>query len=223
MDFYHALNRGVDGRVIFNDQRDYQRFVHALGAFNDSKVAYNTEKLFGGAVLRDSRVGRPRSERDPIVDVHGWCLMKNHYHLLLSERQEGGLVLFLRKLNVGYAQYYNLRHERKGTLFQSRTKKVPIVRDAHFLHILNYIHLNPLDYLSGAAEWRLRHVKSSSGAMQHLDVYPWSSFHDYAGEPRFPDVTTTSFFSKSFGDYRTALAEYLRHLESHEVARISLE
>lgn len=63
--------------------------------------------------------------------------MANHYHLLLSELVEGGITLFLRKLNIGYAKYFNERHGRQGTLFQSRTKKILIERHAHFLYILH--------------------------------------------------------------------------------------
>ena len=78
--------------------------------------------------------------------------MGNHYHLLLSERREGGISDFMRKVNVGYAKFFNEKYKRTGTLFQGRTKKVLVDSDAHFLHILHYIHLNPLDLLNGAKQ-----------------------------------------------------------------------
>ena len=63
-------------------------------------------------------------------------MMKNHYHLLLSELVENGMSLFLRKLNVGYAKSFNEKYERVGTLFQGRTKKILIENDAHFNYII---------------------------------------------------------------------------------------
>ena len=166
MELYHALNRGVDQRIIFQDSRDYARFVHDLYEFNDTIPASEFSRRNG------TNVGHRMSHiREKLVDLHGWCLMKNHYHLLLSERVEGGLSLFLRKLNVGYARYFNERHKRKGFLLQGRTKKAIIERHAHFLYILHYIHLNPLDYLPGAKEWRIRdqnYISDASKAFEYL-------------------------------------------------------
>jgi len=154
--------------------------------------------------------------RELLVNVHGWCLMSNHYHLLLSERVEDGLTLFLRKLNVGYANYFNEQHHRVGTLFQGRTKKIAITNDSQFLHILHYIHLNPLDYLKGAEEWRVRSkagIRNLRTAFEYLNSYRWSSYLDYAGKKNFPSLITTSFFKNSFGDYQSDLRDYLEGAE----------
>ena len=114
MELYHVINKGVDGRKIFLDTQDYARFVHDLYEFNDTAPALE----FHHAVSRTSNVGRGTSYiRKRLVDIHGWELMKNHYHLLLSERIEGGMTLFLRKLS-GYARYFNERYERRGNFFQ---------------------------------------------------------------------------------------------------------
>lgn len=207
MELYHVLNRGVDGRDLFLDNTDRVRFVHDLFEFNDGIPAPHARASgrIGGFV-------NPHM-REKIVDMHGWCVMKNHYHLLLSERVEGGLTLFLRKLNVGYANYFNERHHRTGTLFQGRTKKILIARDAHFLYILNYIHLNPLDYLKGAEDWRLRSktgVRSLRTVLEYLKTYRWSSYLDYTGKKNFPSLITTSFFNNSLGEYTSNLNEYLK-------------
>lgn len=211
MEIYHALNRGVDGRDLFKDDRDRVRFVHDLFEFNDRRAAPHSRppRKIGGFV-------NPHI-RERLVDIHGWCLMKNHYHLILSERIEGGLRLFLRKLNVGYANYFNERYSRVGTLFQGRTKKVLIERQAHFLYILHYVHLNPLDYLRGAERWRERSkvgIKNTQSALHYLGKYRWSSYLDYLGEKNFPSILTTSFFAKSFGDYPRELREYVKDATS---------
>ena len=216
MDLYHVLNRRVESGVLFLDSSDYVRFVHNLYEFNNSSPAE-------GLARRDRKqslnVGftKPYIQRKKLVDIHGWCLMKNHYHLLLSERVEGGLSLFLRKLNVGYANYFNERYERAGTLFQGRTKKILIENDAQFNYILHYIHLNPLDYLKGGEGWRVRdkgkNIRSVREALDYLKEYRWSSYLDYIGEQNFPSVVTTSLFGEAPGEYKKTIIKYLKGAE----------
>jgi len=218
MELWHALNHSIEGRDLFLDSQDYARFVHNLYEFNDTAPAGNAYRLFDVSDVMDivNPSFKKKKTREMLVDIHGWVLMKDHYHLLLSERIENGISLFLRKLNVGYANYVNQRYERKGTLYRGRTKKILIEREAHFLYILHYLHLNPLDYLSGAEKWRLR---SKSGilnvdeALEYLDSYRWSSYLDYVGEKNFPSILTTSLFKDSLGDYRDSLNNYLSDAE----------
>ena len=217
MELYHCLNRGVDKRTIFTDNRDRARFVHDMYEFNDRHKALNIGRSFMSDIVSQS------SERERIVDIHGWCLMSNHYHLLLSERTENGVSLFLRKLNVGYARYFNDRHKRVGTLFQGRTKKIPVTSDAHFLHILHYIHLNPLDGLRGAERWRELRIRNALGAVKHLEKYRWSSYLDYCGTRNFPSIITTDLFSDVFGNYRKTIATYLKDLDLESVRPYFLE
>src|SRR3989344_4807705 len=208
MELLHILNRGVEGRNLCLDSQDYVRFVHNLYEFNDSKLADAFHRRKGP----DIGSTRPYI-RDKIVEIYGWVLMKNHYHLLLSELVEGGLSLFLRKLNTGYANYFNARYERAGTLFAGRTKKILIERQAHFLYILHYIHLNPLDYLTGFENWRERdkgHVPSARKALEYLETYRWSSYLDYAGKKNFPSLITKDLFEDRPGGYALDLREYLR-------------
>ncbi len=212
MELVHALNRGVDGRDLFQDEKDFVRFVHNLYVFNDTAPAdANNNYWFKSMDIVSPYIGQ---EQERLVDIHGWVLMKNHYHLLLSERVEGGISLFLRKLNVGYAKYFNERYGRQGTLFQGRTKKVAIEQQAHFLYILHYLHLNPLDYLSGAEGWRLRdkgEVMNIRAALAYLSSYRWSSYLDYCAVKNFPSILTTSLFKDKdvFSDYLAEVKEFL--------------
>ena len=162
------------------------------------------------------------SER--IVDIHGWCLMQNHYHLLLSERTLGGLSLFLRKLNVGYAKYFNERYNRVGTLFQGRTKKILIDEDAQFMHILNYIHFNPMDTLYNARDWRSLKIKNVADALNHLKNYRWSSYLDYVGIKNFPSILTTSLFQEVFNNnYQKQAEAYLSDIDTTTIHHLMLE
>lgn len=153
--------------------------------------------------------------------------MKDHYHLLISELVEGGLSTFMRKINVGYANYYNERYGRHGHLFQGKTKKILIGHEAHFLYILHYIHLNPLDYLSGAAKWRERDKGVIGGverALNYLRDYRWSSYRDYCDMKNFPSILNTSLFGDAFGEsYSVALSSFLKDRNEAELDQKNLE
>jgi putative transposase len=200
--------------------------VHDLYEFNDSNPADNHWRHFDPSGMKGFVNLSSGQERRLLVDIHGWVLMKDHYHLLLSERIENGISLFLRKLNVGYANYVNERYERKGTLFRGRTKRILIECDAHFLYILHYIHLNPLDYLQGSEKWRLRSkssINNAEDALKYLDTYRWSSYLDYSGKKNFPSILTTSLFKGALGNYNNALNEYLHDAECDDAAEFVLE
>jgi len=218
MDLYHALNRGVDKRTIFLDNQDRARFVHDMFEFNSDKPSNHTYRnKMVDIVSRPSGINK-------LVDIHGWCIMHNHYHLLLSDYTENGISLFLRKLNVGYAKYFNERYKRVGTLFQGRTKKILIDDDAYFLHILNYIHFNALDTLSTATDWRSRKIANSSSALEHLKKYRWSSYLDYSGIRNFPSILTTTLFQDVFNNnYTNQVEEYLREIKVNGIKHMILE
>jgi putative transposase len=237
MDLYHVLNRGVDKKTLFQDDRDRLRFVHDMFEFNDTAPAGNTHHFFLREIknksfdkdntdrnldLRSPNIGW-RPARKQIVDIHAWCLMGNHYHLLLSERVAGGLTLFIRKLNIGYAKYFNERYDREGTLFQGRTKKKLITSDAYFLHILNYIHLNPLDFHSFAKTWRERRINDHVRALAELSKYRWSSYQDYCGQRNFPSIINMSLFKDVFTDYRKEVKTYLKNIDADAFRDVLLE
>lgn len=193
MELYHLYNRGVEKRDIFLDERDYVRFVHNLYEFNTKKNVANSNYRFKKKLHHWNEI-----DREPIVSVHGWCLMKNHYHLLLSEKSEGGITKFIRRLNVGYANYFNERYTRSGTLFQGRTKKKLIDRESYFLYILKYIHYNPLDYNKQFKNWRRNKIINDEKMDRYLKSYKWSSYRDYSGIKNFPSILDTSLMADLF-------------------------
>lgn len=188
MEIYHLLNRGVEKRNVVLDNMDRIRFIHDLYAFND-KNDVDPNHRFQEFLSPYVRV--------PLVNIHAFCLMPNHYHLLVSELEEGGMSLFMRKLNMGYAKYFNEKYERSGVLWQGTFKKVRIERDAHFFYIPFYIHLNPLDFKF--PEWRTGKVKNLEKALQYLSKYRWSSYLDYAGTKNFPSLLHSELLSDILG------------------------
>lgn len=207
------------------NDKDYFRFIHDLFEFNDQEKVRDNYYYFNNRDIRyhDMR-HTERRERKLLVDIHAFCLMPNHYHLLLSQRVQGGISLFMRKLNGGYSRYFNKRHERTGTLFERRYKSVSIGSQAHFIHLPYYIHLNPLDLF--APEWREGELKDYRGSVKFLDSYRWSSHLDYLGEKNFPSLTSRDFLLEIFGDekgYKKKIRGYLKDLNLARVKGFTLE
>lgn len=214
MEIFHTLNRGVDKRSIFLDDQDRYRFVHDLFEFNDQNWVNSTSKLFSQQNDIASRDTEARPKK-LLVCLHAFCLMLNHYHLLLSPLIEGGVARFMKKLNMGYAKYFNTKYGRSGALFEGRYKSVRVVKESHFIHLPYYIHLNPLDII--APEWRDGMLKNYDGAVKFLESYKWSSFRDYIGQRNFPSVTSRNFLLHFLGRsdrYRIETFQWLRDLKT---------
>lgn len=217
MDFYHVLNRGVDKRKVFLDDRDHVRFLHDLYAFNDVEPSH---AMNGYHFRKNLHVGHANFEKGPrelLVNIHCFALMPNHYHLLLSPLVENGIALFMKKLNAGYTKYFNNRYKRSGALWQGGYKSVSIVEDSHFLFIPYYIHFNPLDL--SVPEWREGKIKDPTKALAYLEKYRWSSHLDYLGKTNFPSITQRNFLLEIFGGtrgYAKAIArEMKQNCENH--------
>lgn len=222
---YHVLNRGVDFRQIFLDERDYFRFIHDMYHFNDGRasttVNYYFQKFPESLDLRGPDF---RKKRRPIINILSFCLMPNHYHLLLQPIVEKGLVKFLSKLNMGYAKYFNERHKRAGTLFQGRYKCISISDESHFIHIPYYIHCNPLDLI--APEWREKKILNPKKVIEFLNNYRWSSHLDYCGKHNFPSITNRSFLLKVFGGekkYQQEINDWIKNMEIADLKEAILE
>ncbi len=227
-EIYHILSRGVDKRKIFMDERDYYRFVHDLFEFNDEAPAFNNSYHFRNPDKIIDFANRYRTEelqpREPVVDIFAFCLMPNHYHLLLSPKREEAVSFFMRKINVGYANYFNKKYERKGTLFEGRYKSVLIDSQSHFIHLPYYIHLNPLDLVN--PEWRKRKINNLQKALSFLDSYRWSSHLDYSGGQNFPSVLRQDLLLQIFGGekgYRNKIKSWLMDSDVNRIGSYTLE
>lgn len=225
---YHVLSRGVDKRQIFMDDKDRYRFIHDLFEFNDQNpsntASHHFYKQYGD--LRSRHIGR-QTERKPrklLVDILAFCLMPNHYHLLIAPKVEDGMVRFMRKMNIGYAKYFNEKYERSGALFEGRYKSVLVANQAHFIHLPYYIHLNPLDM--AAPEWRERKINNFNKALDFLNKYKWSSHLDYLGKNNFPSVTQREFLLEVFDGqkgYEKSLKSWLRDSGLGKIKDLILE
>jgi len=179
--FYHVYNRGTDRRRIFMDDKDRFRFIHDLFEFNDANIILNNTYYWGRIPI-----GKERKPRKILVDIVAYALMPNHYHLLLQQRRDNGISLFLQKLGSGYTGYFNLRHERSGVLFQGKYKAKHIDQDRYLRHLIFYLHLNPLDIFY--KNWKEKGLHATRRIEKDLENYRWTSYLDYIGKQNFSSL-----------------------------------
>lgn len=199
-EFYHIYNRGLDKQITFLNSRDYSFFIQSLFYYRISSPKpkfslYRQSKMFN------------IDKNNKIVDIICYCLMPNHFHLLVKQLQDGGISEFMRKFIHSYTKYRNVKYKRQGAVFNGVFRAKRIVSDEQFIHVSRYIHLNP--YVSQLTK--------------DLTLYPWSSYNSYIdiiGNRNLAKEDIFSFFNspKEYQkfvldqkDYGTTL-EILKHL-----------
>ena len=170
--FYHVINRGHRQEPIVRDSRDRERFLHDL------------ERMAGQFH----------------VLIHGYCLMTNHYHVIL-ETPAGNLSRAVQWLNVSYATYFNRRHECVGHLFQGRFKAILVDAGTYLEALSRYVHLNPV----------------RAGLASRAGDYEWSSCRYFVGAGRIPPWLEVDRILAGFGrTKRVAQRRYAAYLSEPE-------
>lgn len=223
-EIYHIYNRGVEKRKIFLDKQDYLRFIHDLFEFNDETPAINTTFYFDH--LKNIEV-QPRYIKQPrklLVEILCFSLLPNHFHLLLRQKKDQGIIKFMQKLGTGYTMYFNQKYKRVGSLFQGRFKATLVKQESHFIYLPDYIHLNPLDAIE--PNWREGKIKNYKEAIRFLENYRWSSYLDYTGKKNFPSVTSRKFLLGFFDgpeEYKKQIENWLKEIHLEEIGDLLLE
>lgn len=210
-EFFHVYNRGTQKMEIFSDSSDYARFVHYLYSFNVLLPDPNLARK-----LNDEGQAFIISElNNPLVDIAAFCLMPNHFHMLLRQRRKSGITQFMQKLGTAYTMYFNSRNQRTGVLFQGKFKAVHVQEHRYLSHLVRYIHLNPVDlYESG---WKKKGLNDKDVAGEFLEKYKWSSYQDFIGKKNFPSVIDRSFQKDFFEprfDHRAHTLSWLPEADS---------
>lgn len=131
---YHIIMRGINRQIIFEDEDDNKKFLQVLQHYKEISE----------------------------YELYAYCLMGNHVHMLLKERQEP-LEQIMRRICGSYVYWYNRKYERIGNLFQDRFKSEPVEDNSYFLTVLRYIHQNPF----------------KAGLVKDLTCYKWNSYYAY--------------------------------------------
>ena len=134
---YHVCNKSIAGFKIFNDDRDYDRIMGLMSFYIAEEVPYkfSTYKKTKNIELSFSK---------QLVDIVAYCIMPTHIHLILKQNQDNGIEKFMGLISNGYSKYFNIRHARKGPLWEGRFKNISVNDDEQLLHLTRYLHLNPV-------------------------------------------------------------------------------
>ena len=150
--YYHVYTRGVNKQQIFLDESDYLFFLSLF------------KRYLSKDSTSDQSEGTYQKFNDSI-EVLAYCLMPNHFHLLLFQIEKGGMSKLMHGIMTSYSRYFNVKYKRSGPLFESRYKGSRISSDEYLLHISRYIHLNP-------GEW-IDYPHSSIRAYLYNDIPDW--------------------------------------------------
>lgn len=171
---YHCYNRGVEKRQIFMDEQDYGVFLNrlkqALSDPDDIKDDQPTEHI-------KSYYGE--------IELMAYCLMPNHFHLLLYQYTDHAIAEFMRTLSTSYTMYFNERYDRVGSLFQGRYKARLVDTDVYWQHISRYIHLNPFNIDND------------------IEQFPYSSMQFYKSPEKCPSWLLPRRVLESYDSYQS--------------------
>ena len=200
-EFYHVYNRGTDKRLMFRDDTDYQRFIKLLYISN-SVARVNVRDI-----LRKNNEPYSYERGAPLVSIGTYCLMPNHFHILLTPCVEGGVSAFMHRLCTGYSMYFNRRYNRTGTLLEGPFKSSWVDSDIYLKYLYAYIHLNPLNL------WKRGDIDveiTDEETLEFLKSYPYSSLPDYLGVVRPENVIIDP---TPFPEYFVTVADQVRELK----------
>lgn len=182
-EFHHLYNRGTEKRDIFSTENDYERFIALLYLCNSDKQVHIGDLIPRGSTSGDLwQILAELDRGNTLVDICAYCLMPNHIHLLVREKEEQGISKFMQKLMTGYTMYFNKRHERTGALFQGKFKAVHADEDRYLKYLTSYIHLNPVKLME--PKWKETGIRDRKSAEKYLRNYRYSSYPDYLGASR---------------------------------------
>ena len=177
--WYHVINRGRRGEEIYTERNDYRLFIEIL----EESVSLSNVKIIA------------------------YCLMPNHYHLLLHT-PDGNLSSCMRQINGIYAQRFNRLHKYDGQLFRGRYKCILVEVDSYLLELLRYIHKNPL----------------RAGLSDDLNGYEWSSHKAYLSDAKkwewLYKELPLSLFGKDLKERRREYKKFMGEDEGEEISRI---
>jgi putative transposase len=192
-EYYHLYNRGNSKQVIFNDEQDHLYFINLLMIVNSKQRV-------------KSGVNKSVDPEEKVISIGAYCLMPNHFHILVKQEKDGGITVFMQKLLTGYSMYYNKKYARTGSLFEGKFKSKYAGIDTYLKYLFSYIHLNPLKIID--KNWKIEVLHAKRFDFEFLLKYPYSSFSEYY--TRGYELVNR----EAFPDYFPNKASFLKEISS---------
>lgn len=203
-EIYHIFNRSIASLPIFSTHKHCQRAIEVLFYYqNQSPPIKYSDFLNLPKDKRENILADLKKEQKFLVEIIAYCLMPNHFHLLLRQVKKDGISIFLGNFSNSYSRYFNTTSERKGSLFEGRFKAVRIQNQDQIDHVSRYIHLNPY------SAYVVRNFKE-------LEKYKYSSLPEYLGKTKEINCVKNFISCDSPAKYRAFIydnADYQRQLQ----------
>lgn len=203
--YYHIYNRGVDKRVIFQDDQDYKVFLYYLKYYLSPQPTL-AELLSSSVPAGVTPVGitatRIPESLYGKISLLTYCLMPNHFHLQVKQKEINGISKLVLKIATNYSMYFNKKYKRVGRLFQGVYRAVLIKDDNQLIHLSRYIHTNPF----------LTSLTSLAGVTPiRIEKYPYSSYGDYLGKRNSRWLNTLEVLSLFENAKNNKIFDYLSY------------
>lgn len=200
--FYHVYNRGYNKQEVFRDEQDYKTFLYLLKKYLEPGFK---EKKYTPA--GEEYYAEPNHVYNEI-ELLAFCLMPNHFHLLLYQISIEGMPKLLRRVMTSYSTYHNEKYQLEGSPFQGVYKAVTVKTEAQLLHLSRYIHLNPLELVAGAL----------------LNFYGFSSYPFYLSETKPPWLKPERILQSFTGakDYKDFVEDFASEKTEDEKEKVDL-
>ena len=160
--------------------------------------------------LRDT--GAHFDRKEPLVSVGAYCLMPNHFHILITENTEGGISKYMLKLMTAYTMYFNKKYERSGKLCEGTFKSQYVNSDRYMKYLYSYIHMNPAKLKD--KNWKTNTRKNPKELLEFVYTYPYSSMTEYK-ERSFNILDPLPFpvYFKNINEHKKELFGWLKLLK----------
>lgn len=141
-EFYHIFNHGIDYRDICSSIREYRRLLLTLWYYQPINVQLKLSHYLALSSDAQQQLIGEINQKPKLIEIHAYCLMPNHYHLLLKQISNNGISTFVGNFQNSFTKYYNTKHDRRGSLFLTPFRAKHISTQEQYLHVSRYIHLN---------------------------------------------------------------------------------
>jgi len=168
-ELYHIVTKSIANFCIFNDNDEFSRMMNLLRYYQiDNNLRYSDfiELKFVEKVGFETAFNSITKGKKEIVKIITYCLMPTHPHLILKQQTDHGISIYMSNILNSYTKYFNIKHKRKGPLWESEFKNIRVKNDEQLLHLTRYIHLNP----------------STAQLVNKPEHWPFSSYKEYLSE-----------------------------------------
>lgn len=186
-EYYHIFNRGMAKQLIFHDNVDRARFLFLILYFQSPVILQNigrpAKSFVKHSVFNTEEKTKLEIIKDRFVEINSFCLMPNHFHLIVKEVEENGIARYMQRVLNSYTKYYNTKYNKSGHLFQGPYKAVHVENNNQLLYLSAYIHRNPREL----KEW-----------FNKENNYQWSSYQDSINKNRFDELLVLDIINGQF-------------------------